>query len=478
MEEKLICENCGKEFSASLVTAKEVDGEHFCSYDCATAAGYVPCQCCHKLFHPDDLSETEDGEVCEECAEAHYVSCDDCGDLVRAENAIEIRGNYVCKFCVENDYVICDECGEYIYRDSEYTIHIDNHYYCDGGCAQDAGYDRCDDCGDWTHEDDLTYSEGNDRDVCQSCLRRNYTQCDDCGEYFRDDDMTWINNCAYCPDCAPYHDGNIDGVHNYGYKPSPIFYKSEKDPEKGNLFFGVELEQSHDDDEDCRNHYDLAQKYLNRGDREEPNFYAKSDSSLDNGIELVSHPRTLRSWLEFLPTMALYFGIVGECKPLNKDGLHIHISKRGMSEEHKIRFGTFFATYKEQIKVIARRESSYSTYRDAPQSGKACKNLAHNDVDRYEAVNWYNESTVEIRIFRTTDDLKIFYACLEFCHAAYQFTKIASIALLLHGSAWIDFLAYIRTDRRYSHLRDFLRDAYEAGESMNPDYFRQLIAKK
>lgn len=97
MEEKLICENCGKEFSASLATAQEVDGEHFCSYDCATVAGYVPCQYCHKLFYPDDLTDTTDGGICDECLDEHYVKCADCGDTVRAENAIEIHGDYVCR---------------------------------------------------------------------------------------------------------------------------------------------------------------------------------------------------------------------------------------------------------------------------------------------------------------------------------------------------------------------------------------------
>lgn len=478
MEKTIICENCGKEFFASHEAACEVEGEHFCSYDCATVSGYVPCQCCHTLFHPDDLTDTEDGGICDECLEEHYVKCVDCGDLVCAENATDIRGDYVCRDCLENDYEKCDGCGKYFQRDSEDAICTGLHYYCDSDCASRAGYVCCDDCGDWIRRENASYVEYCDRDVCDDCLARNYVRCDDCGDWIPNDIIVPARNGDYCPCCAPDHDNKIEGVHNYGYKPSPIFYKSEKDPEKGNLFFGVELEQSHDYISDCRNHYDLAQDRLNSGDPEELNFYAKEDSSLDYGLELVSHPRTLRSWLEFLPTMEAYFDDVKNCDPLNKDGLHIHISKRGMSECHKVRFGTFFATYKEQIKVIARRESSYSTYRDVPQSGKACKSLACNGVDRYEAVNWYNDSTVEIRIFRTTDDLEIFYTCLEFCHAAYQFTKIASIARLMNGNAWIDFLAYVRTDRRYSHLRDFLRDAYEAGESMNPDYFRQLIAKK
>ena len=478
METMFICKNCDKEFRASLATVQEVDGEHFCSLDCATAAGYASCRCCNTLFHPDDLTDTEDGMICDECLEEHYVKCADCGDLVYAENTIDIHGDCVCRNCFEGDYEECDECGEYFRRDSDDAILIGMRYYCASDCANDAGYIRCADCGDWIREENIFYVEWCNRDVCDDCLACYYTRCDDCGEYIPNDSIVSVGTGDYCPNCAPDHDDKIEGVHNYGYKPSPIFYKSEKDLEKGNLFFGVELEQSHVYVDDCRYHYDRAQRCLNSDDPKEPNFYIKEDSSLDNGIELVSHPRTLRSWLEFLPTMETYFDDVKSCDPLNKDGLHIHISKRGMSEGHRVRFGTFFATYKEHIKVIARRESSYSTYRDAPRSGKACRDLACNGVDRYEAVNWYNDSTVEIRIFRTTDDLKIFYTCLEFCHAAYQFTKIASIVRLMRGNAWIDFLAYIRMDRRYSHLRDYLRDAYEAGESMNPDYFRQLIAKK
>ena len=91
----------------------------------------------------------------------------------------------------------------------------------------------------------------------------------------------------------------------------------------------------------------------------------------------------------------------------DRDGLHIHLSKKGMTDSHKVRFGAFVAEYQNEIVTIARRRSDWSTYIDRATNGREAAAMASNHGSRYEAVNWYNPSTVELRIFPWSSTLAL-----------------------------------------------------------------------
>ncbi|GAH61147.1 unnamed protein product, partial [marine sediment metagenome] len=119
---------------------------------------------------------------------------------------------------------------------------------------------------------------------CESCYQENFNTCDNCGEVFSNDDLYWsdIHESYYCESCLP---PEIDGLHSYDHKPKPIYYRgineSKNDDHKCNLYFGIELEIESNDNDIESAVYNL------------PDFvYAKQDSSIDNGLEIVSHPST------------------------------------------------------------------------------------------------------------------------------------------------------------------------------------------
>ncbi|WP_312642501.1 hypothetical protein [Hydrogenoanaerobacterium sp.] len=84
----------------------------------------------------------------------------------------------------------------------------------------------------------------------------------------------------YCGHC--YENHRSDAIQEYSYKPEPIFYGD------GSCCFGVELEIDNGGKDDQK-----AQALLDIGNRQGSYIYIKSDGSLDDGMEIVTHPMAL-----------------------------------------------------------------------------------------------------------------------------------------------------------------------------------------
>ena len=84
---------------------------------------------------------------------------------------------------------------------------------------------------------------------------------------------------VYCETC--YHQ-KMGGIHDYSYKPDPIFYGD------GDRFLGVELEIDGGGEIGWK-----AEDILDIANWKDEHMYCKHDGSLDDGLELVTHPMTL-----------------------------------------------------------------------------------------------------------------------------------------------------------------------------------------
>ena len=166
--------------------------------------------------------------------------CANCGAEYPIEDMYQAEGDWLCEDCADRLTVICDHCAERVYEEN--AVEDDTHTLCDH--CFDEYYVRCEDCNRIIHRD-RAYWDNDDNAYCASC---------------------WDEHC------------NI--IHEYNYTPDLVFHG------KGLRHFGVELEI---DDGGTVN--SNAQKLLDIANKDAENLYIKTDGSLDEGLELVTHPK-------------------------------------------------------------------------------------------------------------------------------------------------------------------------------------------
>ena len=248
----------------------------------------------------------------------------------------------------------------------------------------------------------------------------------------------------------------IHTIRNYSYKPEPIFYGN------GKRFLGVELEidRGGKDPDNAQELLDI----VNHGS--EKHIYIKSDSSLDEGLELVTHPMTLDyhlnefNWESILKT-AVSMGY--RSHQTSTCGLHVHVSRDAFGDnedeqEEVISRILYFVEHHwlELVKFSRRTESSLNRwaarfgYEPTPS---AIMNKAKSYYGRYYAVNLCNRNTIEFRLFRGTLKLNTLLATLQLVD------KICSTAMNLDDDelqalSWSEFVSHITHPELIQYLKE------------------------
>ena len=296
----------------------------------------------------------------------------------------------------------------------------------------------CQDCYDsqafWCHECDQNYDSGyydsghvtGVGTVCDGCLGNYYWWCEGCDEYRS-------NNDSCC------NDGVDDYVHNYSYKPDPVFHGVSP------IQFGIELECENIN----HNNAEAAAHFVRVV--KESTAYLKEDGSLSYGFEIVSHPRDLDSWREFAPS---FLKVLAELnargqRSWNRSncGLHVHMSRAGMSPAHQTRFGLLFSRNELDWKEAARRSSGYANFNGLKSGGVPLKVLEPHTSSHSDAVNFGNRDTIEVRIFRPSFSLR-WLGCIELVAAARDYTHgLTSFDVARGALDWPKFAEYVASGK-------------------------------
>ncbi|MBR6670009.1 MAG: zinc-binding protein, partial [Ruminococcus sp.] len=167
--------------------------------------------------------------------------CSHCGTEIEDDDYSMVNGQIVCSDCVERYCCTCDRCGSTIFDSDAFGDEYTN--------------------------------------LCRYCYDNYYTRCENCDALVHVDDAYHYNNSDYCSEC--YHDiaNENSAIKEYGYKPEPVFYGDNP------RYFGVELEI-----DGAGKDSDNAREILDIGNDDGERIYIKSDGSLDDGMEIVSHP--------------------------------------------------------------------------------------------------------------------------------------------------------------------------------------------
>ena len=353
--------------------------------------------------------------------EEHSI-CSLCGETVGSDEGYELDDQILCETCLEENTLICTECGERIWND-------DN-------------------------------SGTRDIPLCHHCYDRDYTNCDCCGRlirfcdaYYTDDD----EDTPLCYDC--YARSENGAIHDYSYRPEPIFYG------EGSRYFGVELELDRGG-ESSRN----ANTILELANYSDEYIYCKHDGSLDNGFEIVTHPMTYAFHRDHMPwqdilAKAASMGYVshqsGTC------GLHVHVNRNSFGEtvlEQEAciaRILYFFEAHWQELLRFSRRTETQLKrwaarygYKEEPREILDHAKKGYHG-GRYTSVNLTNFDTIEIRIFRGTLRYETLIATLQLLN------ELCDAAILLSDEeikqqTWSSFVAGLSPER-YPELIQYLK---------------------
>ena len=341
--------------------------------------------------------------------------CANCESEHPLDEMFRVGSEWLCESCADELTVVCDACGERIYSED---------------AVEDSNYT-----------------------LCESCFDEDYVRCADCDRILRRDRVYWDDDDAYCSSCWEDH---CSVIHEYSYTPDLVFHG------KGLRHFGVELEI----DGGGTDRYN-AEKLLNIANANAENLYIKTDGSLDDGLELVTHPMTLTYHLNEMPwaevlrkaqSMDYLSHAAGTC------GLHVHISR--------LAFG---CTYEQQEAAIARllyfvekfwaellrfsRRTQGQMNRWAARYGirltpsEQMNHAKNSCAGRYTAVNLTNADTVEIRMFRGTLKLNTLKATLQMVNHLVE-VAVSMSDTAVQELSWFDFLGDVTEPELIQYLKE------------------------
>ena len=359
--------------------------------------------------------------------------CYACGTLLPDEQLIPFGDRLYCTDCLEQLTVRCQNCGDPILRE--------------------------DNAGD-THTPLCTYCRENDYTVCSRC---GTLISEETAHYLDSDDDEEFPYCRHC-----YDELRCRTIHEYHYKPTPIFY--------GNCcrYLGVELEIDRAGEDNS-----VAEKLMNIANRDAEHIYCKHDGSLDDGFEIVSHPMTLDYHISSVPwreVMDEAIDLEYRSHQTSTCGLHVHVNRTwfGQSEEHQeaaiARVLYFVERNWNELLIFSRRTerqlerwAARYGYKDHPQ--EMLEHVKKGHAGRYTCVNLCNSDTIEFRIFRGTLKYNTFIATLQMvshiCDAALFYSDEA-----LKQLSWGKFVENIHEPELIQYLKErrlYLNNPVESG---------------
>lgn len=279
--------------------------------------------------------------------------------------------------------------------------------------------------------------------------------CGECGCLCVDEAM----HGDYCPDCRdPYAVPEVPADRLLGYNDRAADSLPPQDTDglrDGLLMIGIEVEV------EARESRNDALEQLAEIMPEGYCVY-KRDGSLNDylGIEIVTRPDSVRLHKEVWA--AVLGGETGDrVREAVKGwygascGMHVHVSRDCMSSETAMRAGLWVNSVlnRKIVNTVAGRESArWSAFKDKFKDDFSDGRFPGDD--RYEAINYTNEETIEFRIFRTNLSQHGMLKNIEFVEALCRYCAQATDEEVENPKG---FMRYLKThEQEFPALIGFL----------------------
>lgn len=275
--------------------------------------------------------------------------------------------------------------------------------------------------------------------LCDTC-RASYFICSNCRAVTYLDQRSNDNECESCA---------YSGIILECYA-KPVLQPLGNAP-----FLGVELEVESND-----RVLRTARKVHDAFPREF--LITKSDGSLsDNGFEICTRPASLdvhkATWQPFFERVSQR--TIGALRSYDADncGLHVHISKDGLSQ-HTIALIVCFVNLPKNKRFVELMANRYAN-RYTMLKHKPMRTAALPTGDKYEAVNLEHQHTLEFRIFKGTLKAASFFKALEFTEAITRFcTATFNTRKALSVNEFIKFVK--ANESRYPYLSAYISNRW------------------
>lgn len=246
-------------------------------------------------------------------------------------------------------------------------------------------------------------------------------------------------------------------VHDSWFKPKYKYFditRISKKPSQKKLYLGVELEFNFGNEFERTNtltHWKILK----------PWWYAVEDHSLDTwGFELVTHPMSyewfLRHRYEFIEMLA----VMKQNEPRidNDCGMHVHLSRWSFTKAHLLRFQKFIYGYPQFIRKLSKRPlyvlDKWATLNETEteiERKTKLKMAQYNSENKNVAVNLCHKNSIEVRIFKNSTNPKDVFTAIEFCTAAWEYTKYRKKPTLAGFKVWASV-----NKSRYPNFYEFI----------------------
>ena len=363
---------------------------------------------------------------------APHRHCGACGIILQTNLHVTYNGQLLCWQCyayeLGTETVSCWSCARPVVLAHGFAvIHRSNgQHVIHTSCVGDTAYlYHCDECG--------TYSTGG---ACRSCH-------------------------------AP---GRV--IHDYNFSPPTVFMKNAQSSEE--LFLGIELEIDR-----CNERYGPMTSNTaahTQGLSLMPDWcYAKYDSSIQHGFEIVTQPMSV-NWVTMnIHTLVDKFGEWRELGYRSGDvgtcGMHVHMSKIAFTHAHLYKFMYLVYAHPSFSLLLSQRTMASFERWAFPFSEKSeflarAKTKLQGARNRHDAVNISTKPTVELRIFAGTLNPLTFNKNLDVTLAMYRFSQDTS----LHAINVSKFVEYVYSNRSlYPYLFLFFSDKESRSDLFSMD---------
>jgi hypothetical protein len=194
----------------------------------------------------------------------------------------------------------------------------------------------------------------------------------------------------------------------------------------------------------------------------------EGDGSLEHGFEMVTGYTGLDTHAKQLEFFKSPFR-GAKSHDTRTCGLHVHICKSDASLLHCAKMVLFINESANQklVRAVARRDgasyskilnkkASYNWLKDGKGLPKANR-IQRLNGDRYEALNFQNEKTIEFRIFKGTLKYESIMASLEFTYATWHFCKDTGTNDLT-TEKFLEFICSPENRQHSRFLRQYLKE--------------------